>query len=341
MAQDNEPGTSGRELDGLSVAALMEQLDRDDVEGRTKVRTPLPTGFEPIDHELGGGLQTHDLTLIGGRPGVGKTIAALQWARNMALQGSSVAYVCYEHDESHLLLRLLCLEMGELAHPDNAPALDKLRRLAREATSGHRQFVDAVASEPLLAAAHQQMAAYSERLHLVRGSGTRTSLAHLESLAARLSHGRGVLVIDYVQKIPVLPEPKNSFLQTLRIAEALKEMSLSHDIAVVGIVAAEHQGLTARRVLLHHMRGAAALAYEADVIITLNAKPLAVSDVHQQFDPLRAAEFKNYVVFTLEKNRGGPAELHFEFRKDFSNFRFEPAGRHVAERLYESPAEAT
>jgi replicative DNA helicase len=45
---------------------------------------PIPTGFEPLDSLTGGGLHAEWLMLVGGAPGVGKTIFALRSARNIA-----------------------------------------------------------------------------------------------------------------------------------------------------------------------------------------------------------------------------------------------------------------
>jgi hypothetical protein len=36
---------------------------------------------------------------------------------------------------------------------------------------------------------------------------------------------------------------------------------------------------------------------------------------------------------TVEKNREGPAPVHLQFTKDFANYRFDPDGSYVAERL--------
>ncbi|MDQ3972925.1 MAG: helicase DnaB, partial [Actinomycetota bacterium] len=72
---------------------------------------------------------------------------------------------------------------------------------------------------------------------------------------------------------------------------------------------------------------------ESDVIILLNDKFQVVSKVHLAYDPVRAETFRRYAVFTIEKNRGGPALLDLEFRKDFASFRFDPLGGYVAERL--------
>ena len=59
--------------------------------------TQFPTGFAPLDDVLHGGIRAQDLVLLGGRPGIGKTVASLQWARWMAMQGQTAIYVCYEH----------------------------------------------------------------------------------------------------------------------------------------------------------------------------------------------------------------------------------------------------
>ena len=71
---------------------------------------------------LHGGIRAQDLVLVGGRPGIGKTVVALQWARWMAMQGQTAIYVCYEHSPHTLLGRLLALELGSLARPDEVVA---------------------------------------------------------------------------------------------------------------------------------------------------------------------------------------------------------------------------
>ncbi len=72
---------------------------------------PVPTGFDPLDGMIGGGLRKTELVLLGGAQGIGKTIATLQIARNIAMRSGQYAfYLSYEHTETHLMNRLLCLE---------------------------------------------------------------------------------------------------------------------------------------------------------------------------------------------------------------------------------------
>jgi replicative DNA helicase len=111
-------------------------------------------------------------------------------------------------------------------------------------------------------------------------------------------------------------------------------MALGRRIAIVAVAAADRLGLTSRRLRLHHMRGSTALAYEADAAVILNDKMAVVARAHLAYDTTRADEFRRQVVFSVEKNRNGPSDVELEFAKDFANFRFRPAGRWVAERLW-------
>jgi replicative DNA helicase len=295
---------------------------------------PIATGFDLVDRVLDGGLRQHDLLLLGGAPGVGKTVAALQMARHVAASGHRVVYACFEHDEATLLGRLICLELGELATPHNAPELDRLRRVVLDATAGFRDLTDVIRTEPMVDVAVQHLDAYADRLLLVRASGAETDLAALEQLSRGIGdESEGLLVVDYLQKVALHPAPIDEAEKVTRVTEGLKDLALRHDLAVIVLVAADWDGLQAGRLRMHHLRGSSALAYECDVAILLNEKHTAVSKVHLAFDPVKAETFHHQVVFTIEKNRGGPAPVDVEFRKDFLHYRFESQGRYVVERL--------
>ena len=92
-------------------AQASDALRRLDAEGPSGRVRAVPTGFEMLDRAIGG-LYAQDLVVVAGRPGIGKTVTALQWARAVASSDLGVVYVCYEHDQFDLLSRLLCLEIG-------------------------------------------------------------------------------------------------------------------------------------------------------------------------------------------------------------------------------------
>jgi RecA/RadA recombinase len=90
---------------------VLKEADRKVEQGELDEYLPVPTGFDQIDRIIGGGLRRTELILLGGPQGIGKTITALQMARNLALNEATYAfYISYEHSEIHLLNRLMCLE---------------------------------------------------------------------------------------------------------------------------------------------------------------------------------------------------------------------------------------
>jgi replicative DNA helicase len=314
-----------------SAASVLADAERT-VGGRLPTRlTPFPTGYEPLDAVLGGGVRAQDLVLVGGRPGIGKTIAMLQWARHVARANHHALYVCYEHGEDTLLMRLLCLELGELARPEDVPTLDKLRRLVREVALGARDLRSLLEESTMAAEAYEVFRGYADRIHLMRATAG-VDVAVLGEVARAHADASALVVVDYLQKVPVdaaVEEPE----RVTRVAGALKELALQCDVAIVAAVAADREGLVARRLRLQHLRGSTALAHEADVVVTMNEKWNSVSKTHLAYDATRARTYRQWVVCSIEKNRDGPAGVDIEFRKDFANFRFEPQGRFVAEQL--------
>src|SRR3954453_2425772 len=297
--------------------------------------TRFATGYDPLDDVLRGGVRAQDLVLLGGRPGIGKTVVALQWARWMAMQGQTAIVVCYEHSPHVLLGRLLALELGSLARPDEVAALTRLRPLAQEVALG-AEPLEALTSDPLGEEAYQRVQQYGSRLHLVQGSGLRTGTVELARIVAEHRDGPTALFVDYLQKVPVPGGGQDDEERTTHLTERMKEPAMVTEVAVVAVSAADKAGLRARRLRLHHLRGSASLAHEADVAILMNEKAVSVSKTHLAFDPVRAEQFMRWVLLSVEKNREGAPDMNLEFRKDLANYRFDPEGGFVAEALVDS-----
>ena len=339
MKTQTKPG--GRRGSGAprTVFNVLSGLDQELRAGEGKTFVPTPTGLGQLDHVLGGGVRAGDLVLIGGSPGVGKTIVSLQMARNIALSGATSIYACYEHEESALLGRLLALELGEV--PGNTEYDDNLEEmrlgLQEIASGGTRSLEDVLQGEGLVGRAYEHIESYGHRMWLVRASGAHTTVDQLEAMVKeRLAQDPGadiVLFVDYLQKVAMHPEPPVEAEKITQVTEQLKDMALTYKIPIICVVAADKEGLQSRRLRLHHLRGSSALMYECDVALILNDKFNTVSKVHLAYDPVRAETFKDWVVFTVEKNRGGPNLLDLEFRKDFLHFRFDPEGNLVQEKL--------
>jgi replicative DNA helicase len=320
----------------VSVRGVLQQLDGDVRAGRTNGLRGIPTGFSPLDTYLHGGVRIGELFLVGGAQGVGKSTWALQLARHVAAGGHGrVLYVCYEHSEEFLLERLIAMESA-LAGEEAPISVGDLRNLlAGDPATGNQQggigelLAELGHTQPVL----ERLAAYEERLFLVK-AGAMTTVEAIGSLA-RACPGEGplVVIVDYLQKVSVFPDPPNEEEQVRRSVEGLKELAMSQSVAVVAVVAADTEGVKAQRMRIHHLRGDTALAYEADVVLILNDKHRAVARHHVVYQPNVAEGFHGWVVFSLEKNRGGVDGIDFELRKRFAHACFDPVGGFLSEQL--------
>ena len=320
----------------VSLRGVLQQLDGDVRAGRTNGLRAIPTGFSPLDAYLHGGVRVGELFLVGGAQGVGKSTWALQLARHVAAGGHGRAlYVCYEHSEEFLLERLIAMESA-LAGEEDPISVGDLRNLLADSagTGSHYGGIGELLAElgpaqPVL----ERLAAYEERLFLVK-AGAMTTVEAIGSLA-RACPGEGplVVIVDYLQKVSVFPDPPSEEEQVRRSVEGLKELAMSQSVAVVAVVAADTEGVKAQRMRIHHLRGDTALAYEADVVLILNDKHRAVARHHVVYQPNVAEGFHGWVVFSLEKNRGGVDGIDFELRKRFSHACFDPVGGFLSEQL--------
>ena len=81
------------------------------------------TGIKPLDKKLNGGLRGGSLTVIAGRPGIGKSSLAFQIAGNIAECGKRVLLFSFEMDE--LGLRKKMSKQGFEAYENNVIVYDK------------------------------------------------------------------------------------------------------------------------------------------------------------------------------------------------------------------------
>ena len=303
---------------------------------------PVPLGFTPLDKTIGTGLRAGELLLIGGAQGTGKTTMALQMARNIASGGqANVLYLCFEHDEQYLLSRLIALEsaLAHLPHKTGAIKIQDVRKEILGSWTAEGTGGPQLANNPRLRPSLDRIARYGQNLFLMRGSQSASTIDNIRLLIRQhreLSGDRRlVLVIDYMQKVPVYPEPPTESEKVTYVVNGLKDIALSEDVPTIAIVAADKEGLKAARLRNHHLRGSSAINYEADIILIVNEKYNIVAKVNIEFNPYQAQRFRDWVVVSVEKNRGGQDNVDLEFEKHFEFSCFDPNGRTVQEKLIE------
>ena len=325
-----------------STLDVLISLDDELASGRFGEYQPVPLGFGLLDKVIGGGLRPGELMLIGGAQGTGKTTMALQMARNVASGGqANVLYVCFEHDEKYLLNRLVALESA-LAHMPQKTGAIRIQDVQQEFVSSWMNEASGgagLAANKTLRPSLDRIARYGQSLFLMRGSQTASTIENLRKLVQQhraVSGDRPLLVVvDYMQKVPMYPEPSTEAEKVTFIVNGLKDIALSEQVALISIVAADKEGLKAQRLRNHHLRGSSAINYEADIILIINEKYNIVAKVNIEFNPYQAQRFRDWIILTVEKNRGGQDNVDLEFEKHFAYACFDPKGRTPQEKLIE------
>jgi replicative DNA helicase len=324
----------------MNVGEVISSIDRRLSQTKQTAFDMIPTGFTPLDESIGGGLHLGSLFLLAGAHGTGKTTFALQLARNVAATEDNVValYICFEHDETHLLTRLIAME----AKQSNSVVRTSLTMrevqslLAAGPRRGYQTIGELAVADRRLGESLGRVSAYQDSLFLRQAIGRTQTISTISTMVNRLRQHAGknvVLVVDYLQKVPAEKEFATEGERITWVVEGLKDMALRQRIAVVAIAALDSDGLQAQRLHAYHLWGGSSLAYEADMILMLAEKSELVSRVNFEFNPQKIIGFREWVVASLVKNRFGRNMIDMEFQKQFAHSCFDPLGGIVAEKL--------
>jgi replicative DNA helicase len=321
--------------DLFSVGEALDGVDNALLSGQRAAPRAFATGFGLLDTYLGGGLRGGELCLLGGPQGLGKTAFVLQIARHAALNDESALVMSYEHDSTTLLERLITIEAGDTFGVDGTPmrrVRDALEAAGPRPSTLQERLTATVGGAEAVAA----LRGYGPRLLLHQSSGTATGVAEIRGsveAAIERSGRRPLLIIDYLQKVHVQGR-RTDQEQAGEVIAGLKDIALEFDAPVLAVAAADLASLAVgRRLRVQHLRGAAALAYEPDVILIMNEKVDVVARHHLVYDTRATDRYRDYVVLTIEKNRSGLAKIDLQLRKRLDQSRFERSLEPVAEDL--------
>ncbi len=211
-----------------------------------------PTGTVPgpwpaLNHYTNGGPRPGELWIIGARPSVGKTTAALQMALGAASAGHRVLFASLEMPQRDLLKRILSAE-GSIPH-------GLLVRGDLDRTWRYRvaQTLDRIGGYPLEI-----------------GDKLRTLPALIAKIAA--TSGLGLLVVDYLGLVEPGGRYENRNQEVSAISRRLKLAALDYGVPII----AAHQLSRAnesenRKPQLSDLRDSGSLEQDADVVLMLDA----------------------------------------------------------------------
>ena len=99
-----------------TIASDINSVIEDTVESiKNKSTRLIKTGYEKLDN-FSGGLTRGEITIIGGRPGHGKTTVMINMLANVLEQGHKAIFFSRELPNSELLKKIICLESQQLSY---------------------------------------------------------------------------------------------------------------------------------------------------------------------------------------------------------------------------------
>ena len=270
---------------GIALARFVDQL-ASRADGQ---RTGLPTGFGTLDQKTGG-LQSSDLILLAGRPGLGKTSLALNVIEHAAVRlGKTCAVFSLEMSELQIVQRLISMtaEIGG----------DRMRR-------GHLSI-------PELQSINQASSRLMQAPIFIEES-SRLNVTDILAKSRRLQAERGLdlVVIDYLQLIEGASEEENRVREVAQISGSLKAIARELQVPVVAVSQLSRQIETrGTEPMLSDLRDSGSLEADADLVMFLWQK-----DQTDRRDRI--------VRLKLAKHRNGPtAEIELHFEPELTRFR--------------------
>ncbi|HVU89883.1 MAG TPA: replicative DNA helicase [Pirellulales bacterium] len=255
------------------------------------------TGFSELD-QLTGGMNPSELIIIAGRPSMGKTALATNFATTAAVKNQQTTlFVSLEMSRLELVERMLC-SYGEInGH--------KLRNGMLSAAD--RRKLPEVSSE------------MSEARLFIDDSPSR-SMTEIAATARRLKRREDLrlVVIDYLQLI----EPDNAKdprqEQVARIARRLKGLARELKIPVLCLAQLNRQAEASKdnRPRLSHLRESGAIEQDADVVLFVHRDEYYMNNDE---DRQRVAGQADLII---AKQRNGPiGDVKVKWEKDYTRFR--------------------
>lgn len=245
------------------------------------------TGIFDLD-KVTNGLHEEELTIVGARPGVGKTTFALQIAHKISSQGTAVAIVSLEMSETQIVQKLI----SKVANVDS----NKLR-------IGNLN----IAEQEKIAIAEGKISTLPFFIN------TRIrSIQEIETYARRLKNKNnlGLLIIDYIQ----LVKSKNKFnsreQEVAEISRNLKLLSLELKIPIIGLCQLNRNAARTEPTLAD-LRESGAIEQDADNVIF----------IYKENENEENQLVENVVIDLQKQRAGGLTKVIVRFDKKVSEFR--------------------
>lgn len=263
---------------------IIDTLDMIEKNMKNKNDYSLYTGMLDLD-QLTCGLHNEELTIIGARPGMGKTTFALQIADYIAKKKIPVMFISLEMSEEQIITKLIA--------KDTRINSTKMRL----GTLNDQEVVKVY-----------EAGAELEERPLYITSNLRT-IQQIEVEARKLKNKKniGLIIIDYIQLIKSSQKFNLREQEVADITRTLKLLTLELKIPIIGLCQL-NRNATRQEPMLSDLRESGAIEQDADNVIF----------IYQEEETDTAAPV---VTIKLAKQRAGTTgKVNMIFRKVYSEF---------------------
>ncbi|MGA8117152.1 MAG: replicative DNA helicase [Actinocatenispora sp.] len=241
--------------------------------------TGVPTGFTDLDRLLNG-LHAGQLIIVAGRPGLGKSTVAMDFARSCSIKNAmSSAIFSLEMSKVEIVMRLLSAEARVPLHTLRSGQLsdDDWTKLARR--------MGEISEAPLFCDDTPNM-----------------NLMEIRAKARRLKqrHDIKLIVVDYLQLMSSPKRVESRQQEVAELSRGLKLLAKEVDCPVIAVSQLNRgpEQRTDKRPQLSDLRESGSIEQDADVVLLLHRE-----DYYDKESP-RAGE----ADFIVAKHRNGPTD---------------------------------
>ena len=258
----------------------------DMVEGRAWTpRIVAPSGIEAVDKTMvWGGFGSGELSVVIGRPGMGKTAFGLQVARTNAVAGLHTAFLSFETSAEDLALSVL----------------------AGDARIALRAMVGRVSQDIAQAANMRAEKLSGIPLHILDCPGLKFEEMVLALRAMRRKGNLDLIVIDYLQKLSMARRYNARHEEVGDIASGLKQLARELDVPVVALAQPNRESdkRADKRPTMADIGQSGQIEQDADRIIGLFREC--------QYDATKDEHAAEALFLKNRKGRVGMIPMHFD-----------------------------
>jgi len=271
----------------MEIAESALQLLDERIKG---VFNGVKTGIQSLDRVLDGGLTNGTLTVIGARPGMGKSVLCSQIATNVGIvQKKNVVVVSYEMKAESYFWRMACSLASENWKYPTQESIPKLMQGMADMARGCVQVWD----DSTMNAVQLQVELEQQR--------------HIQPV--------DLLIVDFIQRMPTHARYANrKDLEIGEISTKLKDISMKLNIPVVAISSLNRktEERQNKRPLLSDLRESGSIESDADMVLGLYRPDEDTIDGKQKpSDTL-------IEINILKAREGAAAEITLGFNGEYS-----------------------